>query len=75
MAKEFGKKVVLVECDFRNPSITSQLLDMGEYGLVDVIEEQADLKDAIKRLEGSNLYLLPAGKKVKMHPRSYIQNA
>jgi capsular exopolysaccharide synthesis family protein len=68
MAKEFGKKVVLVECDFRNPSITSQLLDMGEYGLVDVIEERADLKDAIKRLEGSNLYLLPAGKKVKNAP-------
>ncbi len=68
IAKEFGKKVVLVECDFRNPSITSQLLDMGEYGLVDVIEEQADLKDAIKRLEGSNLYLLPAGKKVNNAP-------
>ena len=63
MAQEFDKKVVLVECDFRNPSITAQLLDMGKHGLVDVLKERADLKVGIRKLKDSNLFILPAGNK------------
>lgn len=66
MATEFKKKVLLIEGDFRNPSISSNYLDMGRlYGLVDVIKGEIDLRSAINRLEGTNLYFLPARCSVK----------
>jgi capsular exopolysaccharide synthesis family protein len=61
MAREFKKKVILVECDLKNPSITSNFLDaQQEYGLVDVIKRAVALDVAITRLENSSLYLLLA---------------
>lgn len=61
MAAEFNKKVLLMENDFRNPSISSSHLNMGRLnGLVDVIKGDADLRSAINRYEDSNLFFLPA---------------
>lgn len=66
MAAEFGKKVLLMESDFRNPSISSTYLKMGrQSGLVDVLKGEADLKTAITRYEDTSLYFLPARCSVK----------
>lgn len=66
MAAEFGKKVLLMESDFRNPSISSNYLRMGrQSGLVDVLKGEADLRSAITRYEDTNLYFLPARCSVK----------
>ena len=66
IAMEFKRKIIVVECDFKNPSITSRFLDMRpEYGLVDVIEGKAELSDAIVRYKHGGLHLLPAGRIAK----------
>ena len=63
MALEFRKKVILVECDFKNPYITSHFMDtMPEHGLIDVIEGKADLSTAIVRYKHSEFHILPAGR-------------
>lgn len=66
MANEFGRKVLLIESDFRSPSISSSYISMGRLsGLVDVIKGDADIRSAISRYEDTNLYLLPARTNVK----------
>lgn len=66
MANEFGRKVLLIEGDFRSPSISSSYLSMGRLnGLVDVINGEADIRSAISRFEDTRLYLLPARTSVK----------
>lgn len=61
IATEFRKKTLLMECDLRNPSISTKFLDMGRLaGLVDVLKGDTDLKSAINRLEDTDLYFLPA---------------
>lgn len=66
MANEFGRKVLVVESDFRNPSISANYLSMGRLnGLVDVIKGAADIGDAISRYEDTSLYMLPARTSVR----------
>lgn len=66
MATEFKKKVLLIESDLRNPSISSNHLNMGRlFGLVDVLKGEVDLMSAISRLDDTNLYFLPARQSVK----------
>jgi len=61
MAAEFNKKVLVMENDFRNPSISSSYLNLGRLnGLIDVIKGDADLRSAINRYEDTNLFFLPA---------------
>jgi capsular exopolysaccharide synthesis family protein len=74
LAKEFRKKVILVECDLRAPSITPQCLDIEmESNLVNVIRGKIGLKRAISRFEDSNLYLLPAGGRIS-NPASILSD-
>lgn len=62
MAHEFKKKVLLLDCDLRNPSVKSYLQDgVSVYGLVDVIKGDVNLDEAIVRLKGSTLYILHSG--------------
>ncbi len=66
MATEFKKKVLLVESDLRNPTISTSWLDMGRlHGLVDVLKGDSDCRASINRLEDTNLYFLPARCSVK----------
>lgn len=67
IAEEFKKRCILVECDFKKPSVASYFSRRGtENGLVDVLKGEADLGGAVARLDGSdNLFFLRAGKSVK----------
>lgn len=66
MATEFRKKVLLLECDLRHPSISSSYLDTGRLaGLVDVLKGDVDVRRAINKLEDTSLHFLPARCSVK----------
>lgn len=56
---ENGKRVLLVDADLRNPSI-SKILAIPEIdvGFIDVIRGEAELEKAIKLIQSFNLYIL-----------------
>lgn len=57
---ESGKKVLLVDCDFTNPTLSSLFgISSPSYSLNDVYNGDCDRTDAIIQLSGC-LYLLPA---------------
>jgi capsular exopolysaccharide synthesis family protein len=54
-----GRRVVLVDCDLRQPSVASSLGLRIDAGLAEVLADGASLEDAIARVEGSELDVLP----------------
>lgn len=61
MAQDFGKPVLLIDCNMRKPMIAS-LLGLGAHkGLADVLSGGLQLKDAIVKTDIGNLMVLPAG--------------
>lgn len=62
MATDFKKRTILVEGDLRKPStVTDYLKNPGKHGLADVLSGTCDLHSAIVNVEGTSLYILPAG--------------
>ncbi|MBN8919841.1 MAG: AAA family ATPase, partial [Rhizobiales bacterium] len=55
-----GARVVLVDCDLRNPSLTRELAPQAKLGLLDVISGEVDLETALLHDEESGLHFLPA---------------
>ncbi|MFQ5432926.1 MAG: polysaccharide biosynthesis tyrosine autokinase [Nitrospinota bacterium] len=69
MAKEFKKKTVVIECDLKNPAIISNHLETApKAGLVEVVENKADLKAGMLQVAGSDLYILPVLRPVRNSP-------
>lgn len=57
-----GKRVVIVDADFRRPRIHSIFgLEKGAVGITSVIVGDAELDDAIQPTEMENLFCLPCG--------------
>ncbi len=54
-----GRRVVLVDCDLRKPTVAASLGLRVDAGLAEVLEGTASLEDAILRVEGSQLDVLP----------------
>jgi capsular exopolysaccharide synthesis family protein len=54
-----GRRVVLVDCDLRKPSIAASLGVRVDAGLAEVLEGNASLEDALLQVEGSQLDVLP----------------
>jgi capsular exopolysaccharide synthesis family protein len=57
-AMQLGSKVVLVECDLREPTIGASLGLRLDAGLSEVLTDGASLDDAIQRAPGSQLDVL-----------------
>ena len=58
-----GKRVLLMDADFRRPRI-NRLFDLNQdVGACTVIEGKAELKDAIQATEVENLWCMPTGPK------------
>lgn len=56
------RKVLLVEADLRRPAVTPHLqLDPNKPGLTSLFNGSAPFADCVQRVEGSSLYVLPAG--------------
>ena len=60
MAHDFKKKVVLVECDFRRPTLLNYFSDInGSRGISQVIEGGADTEEVLSRVKDTSLYIVP----------------
>ena len=58
-------KVVLVDCDLRNPSVREHVSMKEEYvGLYEYLEKKADLKDILQWNEEYKMYVVPGGQPV-----------
>jgi protein-tyrosine kinase len=60
-----GKRILLADFDFRRPSIDKIFGITGVPGVTDYLLGKARIQDLIHHLEGTNLYLLPAGESVQ----------
>jgi len=54
-----GKRVIVVDCDLRNPSLSRRLTPEARCGLVDVITGRCSLSEAIWHDSKTNLAFLP----------------
>ena len=71
MSQELHQRVLLVDADFRRPSI-GRLFGLPESpGLADVLLGAVDLDDALKNLSEQRLTVLPAGT-VPAHPAELL---
>ena len=55
-----GSRVILVDCDLRNPSLSSSLAPNADFGLLDVISGKMALDDVICVDSATNMAFLPA---------------
>jgi capsular exopolysaccharide synthesis family protein len=58
-ALSVGRRVLLVDCDMRDPQVHRTLGLRPETGLAEVLTDQASLEDAIIKVDGINLEVLP----------------
>lgn len=56
-----NKKVLIIDCDLRNPSIHKEFGISNSNGLTDLLVEEKDLSNYIKETEINNLHILTAG--------------
>jgi polysaccharide biosynthesis transport protein len=54
-----GSRVILVDCDLRNPSLTASLAPVAELGLVDIISGKAALSDVVWTDPTTSMTFLP----------------
>ena len=62
LTAESGGRVILVDCDLRNPSLSRRLAPQAAIGVVDVISGAKLLEEAVWRDPTNGLVLLPAVK-------------
>ena len=58
---QIGKKVLLVDCDLRMPSVSAKLRIPGAPGLSDFIVGQARIEDVVWKVERFGFNVMPAG--------------
>jgi polysaccharide biosynthesis transport protein len=56
---EGGRRVMLIDCDVRNPSLSRALVPGAKVGLLDVVVGEADLPRVLRRDTATNLAFLP----------------
>jgi succinoglycan biosynthesis transport protein ExoP len=56
-----GARVILVDCDVRNPSLTRALASDASVGFLDVVDRNVALADAVWSDPTTNMAFLPAG--------------
>ncbi|MEY9463587.1 succinoglycan biosynthesis transport protein ExoP [Bradyrhizobium ottawaense] len=61
-----GARVILVDADLRNPSLSRALLPDAQAGLVDLVAQRAQLEDVISIDPQTKLAILPAGTTSKL---------
>lgn len=61
LAAQTGARVLLVDCDLRNPALSRLLSPKAKSGLLEVVRGQTTLEKAIWLDAGTNMRFLPAG--------------
>jgi polysaccharide chain length determinant protein (PEP-CTERM system associated) len=64
-ARDFGKQTILIEGDFKNPALLTYVGINSDASLMDVLNRQADLAEAIVNFGHPNLAILPFGHRAK----------
>jgi receptor protein-tyrosine kinase len=59
-----GNATLLVDCDFRRPIVHNLFQFERAPGLTDYLLGKAKIEDCIRRIAGTNLYVMPAGEAV-----------
>jgi succinoglycan biosynthesis transport protein ExoP len=67
-----GARVILVDCDLRNPSLSRKLAPKAEHGVLDVIAGRVPLEDAVWKEVSTNLTFLPVATKTRTEHSSEI---
>ena len=71
-----GGRVILVDCDLRNPSLTRTLAPSANAGFIDVISEKAAIEDVLWTDPKTNLSFLPAVMKSRVaHTNEILASA
>jgi capsular exopolysaccharide synthesis family protein len=58
-----GKRVILVDADFRKPNVHTYFGMDNEVGLGEVLNSEVEIWGALQRWKGSSLYVLTAGQR------------
>jgi succinoglycan biosynthesis transport protein ExoP len=69
---QVGGRVILVDCDLRNPSLSSSLAPGASIGIVDVVSGERALEEAIWKDSVTNLAFLPSVKRTRLLHTSEI---
>lgn len=67
-----GKRVIIVDCDLRNPSLSANLAPNAGIGIIDVLSGAKALEEAVWRDPKTNLAFLPAAKRAPLFHTSEI---
>ena len=70
-----GARVILVDCDLRNPSLSRRLAPNADHGILEVIAGKMTLKNAVWTDHSNNLTFLPAGTNTRVIHSSDILSA
>jgi receptor protein-tyrosine kinase len=58
------KRILLADFDFRRPTVEKAFQIERAPGITDYLQGKATLRDILRRVEGTNLYILTAGEQV-----------
>jgi polysaccharide chain length determinant protein (PEP-CTERM system associated) len=61
LARDFGKRVLLVDCDFVYPELKCFIEKPTQYGLIDYLRGDCKLEDAITSFAEIPCWIMPAG--------------
>ncbi len=67
-----GKKVIIVDCDLRNPSLSATLAPYAEKGIIEVINGDSALEDTVWQDPKTNLVFLPVARRSQLFHTSEI---
>jgi exopolysaccharide transport family protein len=69
---QVGGRVLLVDCDLRNPTLTRMLSQQAAAGVFDVVSKKASVMEAILKEPKSGMAFLPAGKRIPLSLTSEV---
>ncbi|MEI6863617.1 MAG: CpsD/CapB family tyrosine-protein kinase, partial [Candidatus Omnitrophota bacterium] len=72
IASDPNKRVALIDCDIRKPSIHTLFNTKRAPGITDILEGRSKLSDLIKSPSAGNLFLIPAGTETQ-HPSDLLR--
>jgi polysaccharide biosynthesis transport protein len=70
-----GKRVIIVDCDLRNPSLSANLTPNASAGIIDVLSGARSLEETVWKDPKTNLAVLPAAKRAPLFHTSEILSA
>src|SRR5262249_20507212 len=69
-----GSRVIIVDCDLRIPSLSRRLTPDAKVGIEDVISGARSLEETVWRDPTTNLFFLPAVKKVPLFSSEVLES-